>query len=346
MKIRIATSSRLHLGFMDLNGSLGRLFGSMGVSLSQPVTEISVKKHRHLSVENVGKDKKRKILDLVGAFSDHYQIDAKIIISVHKSIPEHKGLGSGTQLALAITTALAQLYGIKADSRELSQISGRGTRSGIGIHGFEHGGLIVDSGKKILESGTTEANSPKALVRYDFPEEWQFVVVIPKEKQGLSGEQEKKAISFVHPSEKISEEICRLIIMKLLPALVERDIKEFGSALSDIDRKTGLFFEPIQGGIYSEKRSQKLIDHLLFSGAYGGGQSSWGPAVYGLTLKEESADVADRMKAFLKQHEIEGKVLICSGRNRGADIVRMVEADRTTSRKPLDWQCSQQVCKA
>jgi beta-RFAP synthase len=320
MKVRIAASSRLHLGFMDLNGSLGRLYGSIGVALSEPRTEIAVKTDNHLIIQNVSEDRKRKIFNFVKAFSKYHGIDPNVIIRVDKSIPEHKGLGSGTQLALSISAALAHIYGIQTDAHDLSAITGRGMRSGIGIWSFEHGGLIIDSGKMRLKDGSFDARPPKAVVRYDFPAEWKFVIVVPAEKHGLSGEQEKKAIGFVHPSKKISEEICRLVMMKFLPALLEKDIEEFGSALSEIDHRTGLFFVPVQGGIYSEKLSHKIIDHLLVSGAYGAGQSSWGPAVYGLTIKSESDDVANRMTEYLERNKIKGNVFISSGHNRGAEV--------------------------
>lgn len=320
MKVRIAASSRLHLGFMDLNGSLGRLYGSIGVALSKPRTEIAVKTNSHLIIQNVSGDRKRKIFNFVKAFSIYHGIDPNVTIRVDKSIPEHKGLGSGTQLALSISAALAHIYDIQTDAHDLSVITGRGMRSGIGIWSFEHGGLIVDSGKMRRKDGSFDARPPKAVVRYDFPAEWKFVIVVPEEKHGLSGEQEKKAIEFVHPSKKLSEEICRLVMMKFLPALIEKDIEEFGSALSEIDRRTGLFFVPVQGGIYSEKLSHKIIDHLLVSGAYGAGQSSWGPAVYGLTLKSESDDVANCMTEFLERNKIRGNVFISSGLNRGAEV--------------------------
>ena len=320
MKVRIAASSRLHLGFMDLNGSLGRLYGSIGVALSEPRTEITVTTSSHLNIQNVSSEREQKIIKLVRAFSKYYQIDPNVTIQVIRSIPEHKGFGSGTQMALCISYALAHIYCIKAEPYQISVIMDRGMRSSIGLWSFEHGGIIVDSGKSKLPDGSIDARPPSVLARYDFPAEWQFVVVVPEEKKGLSGEQEKKAIGFVDPSKEISEEICRLVLMKFLPSLIAKDIEAFGSSLSEIDRKTGQFFVPVQGGIYSEKQSHEIIDHLLISGAYGAGQSSWGPAVYGLTLKLESGSVANRMKTFLKKNKIKGKVFIASGHNRGADI--------------------------
>lgn len=320
MEIRITTTGRLHLGFMDLNGSLGRLYGSIGVSLSTPQTTISVKTQEHLSIQHRDKNKRRKIRSLVEAFSRHFQIEPNVAIRVHQSIPEHKGLGSGTQLAMALATALTKAYGIKTGIHDLSVIMGRGMRSSIGIWSFEQGGFIIDSGKTRQENGVLAASPPKAVFRYDFPEGWRFVVVIPEQKEGLSGEQEKDAMGLVNPPEKLSEEICRLVLMKLLPALIEKEIGEFGHALSEIDQKTGMFFVPVQGGIYSEKSSYKIIEHLLASGAYGAGQSSWGPAVYGLTSKEESDSIAERMRIFLEKQEIKGRVIVASGSNKGAEV--------------------------
>jgi len=327
MKIRVTTPSRLHLGFMDLNGDLGRVYGSIGVALSNPQTEIAVETGRHLCVKVKDGNVQRKISDIVAAFSKYYQIEPNVTIRVIRNIPEHKGFGSGTQLAIAATTALTHFYGINASTYDLSSVMGRGARSSIGIWSFEHGGLIIDSGKKRLESGATAAEPPKAILRYDFPDEWKFVLVVPQEKQGLSGEQEKKAIGFIHPSKKISEEICRLVMIKLLPSLIEKDINNFGDALSQIDRKTGLFFKPVQGGIYSEKLSYKLIDQLLASGAYGAGQSSWGPALYGLALKEEAEHLAECLQDYLNRHHIKGRVIIASGRNTGAEV-EVVESEQ------------------
>lgn len=329
MKVHIKASSRLHLGFMDLNGSLGRLYGSVGVSLSNPGTDITVRHHNHLSIQNTGRETKQRIIDCVKIFSKHYKIEPNFMIMVHASIPEHKGLGSGTQLALAVSTALAHLCGIRTNTYNQSILMGRGMRSSIGIWGFEQGGLIIDSGIK-KQKDRAISKPPKALITCDFPEEWKFVIAIPDEKQGLSGKQENEAIRMIDPPKNISEKICRLVMMKLLPSLLEKDIEKFGSSLTEIDRNTGLFFKPVQGGIYSEKLSDKIIDHLLSSGAYGAGQSSWGPAIYSLTSAAESASLASRMKDFMADRKIKGNVIVSSGRNRGAEI-EMLENEKEDS---------------
>lgn len=333
MIIRIRTSSRLHLGFMDLNGNLGRRYGSIGVSLSGPCTEISVKKHRHLSIKNANDNLTQRIAACVKAFSKHYQTNSNVSIQVHKSIPEHKGLGSGTQLDLAVSSALAHIHSLKAPVRDLSRLMGRGKRSSIGLQSFEHGGFIIDSGKELDRHGDPVSAPPETLLRFDFPDEWKFVVIVPDEKQGLSGEQEKKAIGKLKPSKQISEKICRLVLMQLLPSFMARDIENFGSALSELDHQTGLFFKPVQGGIYCEKLSYNLTDHLVASGAYGAGQSSWGPAIYGLTLQSEADALADNMKRYLAKNKIKGSVMIVSACNHGAEIKKVAAAKFNSMKK-------------
>ena len=44
--VRVVAPARLHLGFLDLNGSLGRLFGSIGLAIDTPRTELVLKRAR------------------------------------------------------------------------------------------------------------------------------------------------------------------------------------------------------------------------------------------------------------------------------------------------------------
>ena len=51
---------------------------------------------------------------------------------------------------------------------------------------------------------------------------------------------------------------------------------------------------------------------------YGSGQSSWGPALYGLVKENEAMTVADHMRSFLAENEIEGVVFVSHCNNKGA----------------------------
>jgi beta-ribofuranosylaminobenzene 5'-phosphate synthase len=320
MKVKVTTSARLHLGFMDLNGDLGRLYGSIGVTVKAPMTQLTIQDHEELVIGEMDDQLKKRISSFLKAFSTHFKTTPRGIIQLEKYIPEHKGLGSGSQLGLALATALTKICNITENNHALARIAGRGLRSGIGITAFEKGGFIIDAGKKMDDGKRSCDEPPRAVMRYNFPSSWHFVLVIPEKKIGLSGEQEKEAMGYVSPSRKISEEICRLVMMQMLPALVEEDIEKFGDAVSEIDIRTGTFFKPVQGGIYSEKSSYGIIRHMIDSGAAGAGQSSWGPAVYGLAHENEVKLLAAKMKDFLERKNIAGDVIITKARNRGARI--------------------------
>ena len=318
MRITVKTGCRLHLGFLDLTGDLGRVYGSIGVSLENPGTVITAEKSRQLVVEHSNNSEKT-ILDVVARFSRHYDLQPATKIHLADGIPKHSGLGSGTQLALAVATALARMFDIDASVREISCIMDRGKRSGVGIACFEGGGFIVDSGRK--NTGKDVVGGPPSVIfRHDFPADWCFVIVIPETKKGLFGRDEENAISSLNPSKRISEEICRLTQMKLLPALIDRDIVEFGEALTEIDMRTGMYFEETQGGIYKEAITKDLVRFMLECGVHGVGQSSWGPTIYGLVEEDRAQVIPDKVKNFLAERKMGCEAFVSHCRNRGAEI--------------------------
>lgn len=330
MQITVKSVCRLHLGFLDLRGDLGRSYGSIGVALRIPRTIVTADRAEHLIIENGNRN---RIMALVERFSQHYRVQPKVRIRLLDTIPEHSGLGSGTQLALAVATVLAMLYDIEADPYGISSIMGRGKRSGVGIAGFESGGFIIDSGRKSASPDGFEA-LPKVIFRHDFPADWCFVLAIPERTKGLSGGEEDQAMSHLKPSRKISEEICRLTQIKLLPSLIDRDIVEFGEALTEIDIRNGMFFEGVQGGIYRGQRSSNLLQCMLDCGAYGGGQSSWGPTIYGLVEIVKAQHVADKVRDFFIEQGMSGKVLVSHGSNKGAEISMQRESSN------VDWRAA------
>jgi beta-RFAP synthase len=114
--------------------------------------------------------------------------------------------------------------------------------------------------------------------------------------------------------------ISRLILVSLLPALVERDIKTFGGALSQIQNVVGDYFAAAQGGRFSSSPSSQCIEYMLKNGAFGAGQSSWGPTVYGLVEGERQAEkLSLDVRGFLEK-SVGGQVFWTGANNRGAII--------------------------
>ena len=251
--VRVSAPARLHLGFLDLNGSAGRKFGSIGLAVNSHFTTLTVKKDSSISVAGPAGSKElhARTESIVQNF---YQTlgnaisvaDRGVNITLEQIIPEHAGFGSGTQLNLAIGTALCKLHDIPATTREIAAQLGRGARSGIGISTFDLGGFIIDGG---LKPNTTV---PPLLAHHAFPDDWRIVLIMDTQHQGVHGQQEKQAFTTLpeFPQHR-AHAICHLTLMQLLPALVEHNIDQFGDAITQIQSLIGDHFAPAQGGRYN-----------------------------------------------------------------------------------------------
>jgi beta-ribofuranosylaminobenzene 5'-phosphate synthase len=312
VKVYVKTPARLHLGLIDLNGDLGRLFGGLGVGIDRPNVILEAERAERLAVTG---EKTGQVQTLAEQFLATYKIKSNAAITVKQVIPEHSGLGSGTQLALAVATALAKLFDVKASVQDLAEAMGRGRRTSVGTTIFEQGGFVVDGGKS-----ASEKRFPAAIFRQPFPQDWRFVVAVPNANKGLAKSEETAAFKALTPMKaEDAGRMCRLIMMKLLPALVERDIKSFGEALTKIQIVIGDYFAEVQGGTYSSQAAAEGITLLQKLGAYGAGQSSWGPAFYGVTQKEKAKEIETKVKSFLKK-SVGGQVFVAKANNRGAYI--------------------------
>jgi len=241
---------------------------------------------------------------------------------VWESIPKHVGLGSGTQLSLAVGTAIAMLDGKSFTPPELSQITGRGVVSGVGTATFAEGGFVIDGGKLTTtpEGKGTEA-VPPLLIRQAVPEDWHFVIAIPDLPKGLSGVPEKHAFQEL-PKGKAShaKETSRLVLMQLLPALIRDDIDQFGEALTRIQILVGDSFSKAQGGRFASPEVAKCVDAMLKAGAVGAGQSSWGPTCYGLVRGMKVASMVKAAVSKAMDGPSGGTTFIATANNQGAQI--------------------------
>ncbi|MDR7420567.1 MAG: hypothetical protein QN178_16840 [Armatimonadota bacterium] len=284
--VRVTAHARLHFGQIDLCGELGRRFGSIGVAVQVPRVVVVATPSGRLEVEGASADRVRWAADRF------FQVVGRRPagrVEVLEEIPSHVGLGSGTQLMLAVGLALATLHQIAVSTGDLARMMQRGGRSGVGIGTFAHGGFVVDGG---VRGNAGETSIPPVVFHHALPTDWWFVIAVPRHGSGLSGSDEDAAFATAPPmSPHDVGRICWHLVMQMLPAVVEHDIGQFGAALTAIQRIVGDYFAAIQGGRFSTTLGAHLVDRMLAAGAYGAGQSSWGPAVYGL-VKGESAAVA------------------------------------------------------
>jgi beta-ribofuranosylaminobenzene 5'-phosphate synthase len=289
--VRVEAPARLHMGMLDVAGDRARRFGGFGVALSRPATVVEATASSDITAE--GPDAERA-LAVAERCREALGLTGGARVRVLEAIPAHAGLGSGTKLALAVTAAVAAVAGQKPEPYVLARAAGRGARSAVGLWTFVLGGLVVEGG---VRPGV-EQPAP-LLARHAMPDEWRCVLAIPDAEPGLSGRAEEEAFARLRPDPDRAALIAQLVLTSLLPGLAERDLTEFGAALTRVQRLVGESFASVQGGAF-HPRAGALVDELLRLGAAGAGQSSWGPAVYGIVGNEHAGrELVRRMDAEL-----------------------------------------------
>ena len=311
-KISVIAPARLHMGFIDLSGSLGRHFGSIGVALNEISTRLSVSGATQLQVNGPSAAraiKCTKILSEVLNVSDQIQID------IEAAIPEHVGLGSGTQMSLAIGSALNVYYDLGLTTREIAQLTDRGMRSGIGIGVFEQGGLVVDGGRG------EHTITPPVISHMDIPEQWRFILVFDQRGQGLHGEQEINAFKAlaVFPHQEAAR-LCYLLLMQGLPAIAEKNITLFGDVITQLQTSVGEHFASVQGGVFTSPEVAEAMGWLEQQGAVAIGQTSWGPTGFCAVDNAQQADVLLKQLQQKFAHFSDLSFVSASARNSGGDV--------------------------
>jgi beta-RFAP synthase len=305
------------MGMIDPCGDLGRRFGGIGAAVEAPSLLLEARPAPRLSADGEEAD---RLLLYARRFLERHRLDAGASLRLHRAIPAHAGLGSGTQLALATGRALAALFDRPSAAPALAEATGRARRSAIGTWAFEQGGFLLEGGRSVDGDGPAPL-----LLRLPLPEEWRCVLAIPDLPPGLSGLTEDDAFARLPPpSAAVVGRVAQVIVMAVLPALVERDLRAFGSGLTEVQRLVGEMFRPVQGDRFGHATSTELIEDMLAAGAAGAGQSSWGPAVYGLAGDQAQAEVlARRVRDRLSGR---GRVLVTAFDNRGARCWRAGDA--------------------
>jgi beta-RFAP synthase len=322
-EIETVSAARLHFGFLDVSGSLGRMFGSIGLSISSPVIRVRARFAEGLSVRGDA-GAVSSAMKYANMFYGHPEIRGateglpRAVVFLDETIPSHCGFGAGTQMALCVASSLCRLYGIDLPPALMALMTGRGKRSGIGIESFGRGGFIVDA-------GASPGGSPLTLFRAEFPSGWRVVTVLPPGTgKGLNGGEERRAFESMEADAGRSREICHIVMMKLLPALLEKKLGPFGDALGRIQEITGESFAPFQSGSsFASPMAQDIFKKMGSLGATGMGQSSWGPVLYGFVDGPERAEaLASGLREYFSgSGALSGEDLaisVVSGRNRGA----------------------------
>ena len=310
--VTVRAPARLHMGFVDLHGGTGRRYGSLGLALDGPFTRVRVSRAAGLTAD--GPDAGRAAR-YARVFAAHFGVAAGVAIAVEEGIAPHAGLGSGTALALAVGTGLARLHDIDVRTADIAAVLDRGTRSGLGIGLFDHGGFVVDGGS------AGDGVPPPIIARHALPADWRVLLVFDAARQGPFGPDERaKFASLLEFPEADAATLCRLVLMCALPGVVQGDLDAFGAAVGRLQARIGDHFADAQGGRFASPGVSAVLQWLGAQGLTAFGQSSWGPTGFAVC---PSAAVAARLMADVQRRF--GRVYgldftVARARNHGADV--------------------------
>ena len=310
--VSVRAPARLHMGFLDLHGGVGRRYGSLGLALEGPFTRVRMAPAPSVVAE--GPDAARAAR-YARTLAEHFGLSGGARIDVEEAIPPHAGLGSGTQLALAVGTGMARLFDLDVRTVDIAAILDRGTRSGLGIGLFDAGGFVVDGGS------AGDGVPPPVIASQPFPSQWRVLLVFDRKRQGVHGaaEMEKFAALLEFP-EADAATLCRLVLMCVLPGVVQADLDAFGDAVGRLQARVGDHFAGVQGGRFASPGVSRVLGWLSARGLKAIGQSSWGPTGFAVCPSEPAAlRLMDEARTRFES-EFGLDFAVTRGRNIGASV--------------------------
>lgn len=326
-RVIIRTPSRVHITLIDLHGGSGRVDGGIGITLDEPGMLLEAELSPVLSVSGGDPALQERVRGIATDVLQKLGAGGSIALTVRRSYPSHVGLGSGSQLGLAVARAIAELHGRHLPVKELAKLVGRGGTSGIGTAAFEYGGFIVDGGHRFGTGGektdfrpsaaSRGVNPPPVIARHEFPSDWRILLAIPEVPAGASGNIET-GIFKNHCPVPLDEvrELSHEVLMRMLPGIASRDLDLFGSSINNVQR---LGFKKVELSLQPPQVTG-LLDVLRGAGAAGAGLSSFGPTVYAVG-DTGMTGIGQAAQEFMKESD-GGTTLITTARNSGA-VVRV-----------------------
>jgi len=319
--VTLRAPGRLHLGFLDPSGSLGRRFGSIGVVIDGFETEVELSAalaERVTADTPEGDAQMARASAYLQLLRERSGCHETLHLRLLQVLPAHGGFGSGTQLALAIARAFACWHRLDVSTPTLAHWLGRGQRSGIGIHGFDQGGLLVDGGP------AADGRPAPLLSRIELPEAWRIVVVQDERERGLAGADEKGAMAALGPMPAArAAEICHEVLMRVLPGAADAEFDTFAQGVTRVQQLLGEYFAPVQNGrAYSSAAVGRVMDWVAANGDRAAiGQSSWGPT--GFAIVESSSQAAALEHAVHAAGLVERGLTLrtVTARNHGAELI-------------------------
>lgn len=315
-EVEIRAPARFHLGMFSFGDPHARSFGGTGLLLEEPATVVRVRTADAFGGDGPGGQRAAGFARVCAA-SWNLPGDAAFHVTVSAAPRAHVGLGSGTQLALAVAAGVEALAGRRApDGRGfdpaqalgLVHAAGRGKRSSVGAYGFALGGLVVEAGRLGADKVAAPSGVSPLVAHVVLPEAWRGVLVIERGAEGLHGDAERAAFEALAPVDRgVSAELARLALLDLVPAAIEGRFDAFALALGAYGRLAGIPFEAASRRLPFHEAIERLLARLASLGVAGMAQSSWGPAVLAMCRSQAEAEAlaaALRSEGLEQTHDL------------------------------------------
>lgn len=311
-EISISTGARLHFGLFSHGQTGRREFGGVGLMIDRPgfVVRGSLSSADELQCGPW----QSRVQALLARLRSEKAVDP-VRLEIVAAPPAHAGLGSGTQLGMSIAKIVSLLMKEPdAPPVELARRAGRGLRSALGLHGFQHGGLMVEAGH------CRPGEISPLVARVTVPDEWRFLLIRPRDAAGISGPDEISGFARLPPMPlAVTDRLCRIAVTEIVPATIEHDFDAACAAIGEFGRLVGEYFAPVQGGVIADNRMRQLEPLLAERNLRGYGQSSWGPTLFALCPDADFAQqLATELAAVSEGRDCD--FTIAAALNRGAAI--------------------------
>ncbi len=310
-RVKVSAPGHLHTGNPDLSGDMGRLYGTVGFAIETLRLEIEVRE------ADKDRSNDEDALRFLKRFRESYEFPP-VEVEVKSTIPKWVGVGFHTTLALSLGKAVSELYDLNLSLEDIALAMRRGLITALGFYALKVGGFIYEGGFPLRKR---ERVVPPLIFRGDMPDDWLFVVTIPETPRKALAEVRKREDEILGNLKKMPPELAdrlsRIVLMKILPAFVERDVKTFGEGLYQFNHLLGEFWSDYQENVYCCDLVNEGI-RLMLENAHCACQTSWGPTFYGLVEEKARAErVRKIMEVFLRENGDGGEVFITRVDNRG-----------------------------
>ncbi len=324
-RIKCRFPARLHFGLLDMNGSMGRVDGGIGLAIQHPPTVIEAVTATGIHVPaDLDSALRLRLVAGLERVCQHLQMPG-VDVRILQRPPAHSGFGSATQILVGAAKTVALLARQSIPAAQLARWAGRGGTSGIGTAAVDGGGFILDGGHTFRRgpdskqdyapsSASRTSPPPPVLLQIPFPPEWALLVCLPRGLD-ISGKQEIALFARECPVPDAQVAIMsRILLTCILPAILERDLETFCTGMEHY-QQYGFKAAEIQSQTESVRA---LMAFLRSQGAQGVGMSSWGPAVF--AFGQDLGALQAKVQTWLEQQG-GGEVFVTHADNTGHRVL-------------------------